>query len=277
METDMSKKIADFLKQLSENGILVSLENGKLKIKSQHNDVPTEILEKLKAQKSDIVAFLLRYSVGNDSTSEFAITPVQRHSDEGYPLSFAQERMWTLNQLEGDEAVYSIHQAFTVSGDINLDHIETAIARIVERHEVLRTVIKNTPAGPRQFVKDDVKFHLNRQDLSHLSLQQQQQEVMLRIQEDATRPFDLKRDLMVRATFLSLKNGSQQQQGVLLICMHHIASDGVSGNLLVTEFAHHYQNLKTGQETELSLLPFQYLDFAVSQRHHFNEAQLQKK
>lgn len=277
METDMSKKIADFLKQLSENGILVSLESEKLKIKSQHNDVPTEILEKLKAQKSDIVAFLLRYSGGNDSTSEFAITPVQRHPDEGYPLSFAQERMWTLNQLEGDEAVYSIHQAFTVSGDINLDHIETAIARIVERHEVLRTVIKNTPAGPRQFVKDDVKFHLNRQDLSHLSLQQQQQEVMLRIQEDATRPFDLKRDLMVRATFLSLNNGSQQQQGVLLICMHHIASDGVSGNLLVTEFAHHYQNLKTGQETELSLLPFQYLDFAVSQRHHFNEAQLQKK
>src|SRR3990167_1037046 len=130
--------------------------------------------------------------------------------------------------------------AFRVSGAINIRWLEQVFLQITERHQILRTQYINTAKGPVQRVRDAVSFNIPSYDLSGLTPNERQQNLLDLLATDARKPFDLRNDLMVRVSYVLLEKGCQanksRSQGVLLFNMHNIASDGWSMAILAKEF-----------------------------------------
>ncbi|GCE07388.1 non-ribosomal peptide synthetase [Dictyobacter aurantiacus] len=178
-------------------------------------------------------------------------------------LSFAQERLWFLQQLEEDSAAYVIMGPRRISGQLNIAALERSLGLLVERHESLRTVIVVDEDGhPGQFVLPQVRIELPLDDLSGLPEDEQQRRVQRVADEEMNTPFDLARGPLLRARLLRLGELSF----VLLITVHHIASDGWSQGILYRELAAFYTAVCAGQQAQLPALPIQYADYAVWQR-----------
>ncbi|NQZ12592.1 MAG: AMP-binding protein, partial [Algicola sp.] len=186
----------------------------------------------------------------------------QPQSEHQLPASFAQQRLWFIDQMDGGSTQYNMPGALRFKGDFSEDIIEQAFTRIIERHEPLRTVFVNTDDGVEQLIRNDFEFTLNRMTL-HGSAQQLQ----ALAQQDATRTFNLEKDLMLSAAFIRLAvNEGTVKEGVLLFNMHHIASDGWSMGLLVREFWTQYDAIRQGLPNPFEPLAIQYADYAVWQK-----------
>ena len=177
------------------------------------------------------------------------------------PLSFAQQRLWLVDQLQGSSTEYNMPFAMQIDGNFSLEAAERALGTIVQRHEVLRTVFVSEAEQARQEISSDFDLALKRIDLTALDHHAQQQEVQQLVDEDNRTAFDLSRDLMVRATYIQLSESS----GVLIFNMHHIASDGWSMAVLVREFGALYSAYVQNQPNPLSPLPIQYVDYTCWQ------------
>jgi len=198
------------------------------------------------------------------SPSKVAVRPSR------LPLSYAQKRLWFIDQMDGGSAQYNMPMAFRIWGDFDVVTAEQAIKEIVGRHEILRTVYRHSEAGPQQIVREDVNVPFEVFDLSHLDGEALADETARLCHEDAVRTFDLSEDVMVRSAWLVCPPVNGEAQGVLLFNMHHIASDGVSLNILIAEFAHLYQrgHESLPNEQKHSTLPplnLDYADFALWQ------------
>lgn len=198
---------------------------------------------------------------------------------DGAPLSFAQQRLWFIDQLHQGSAEYNMPVAFRFDGALNIAAVEQALDRIVQRHQVLRSNYRETPDGVRQFVRHDVQLRLTRHDLSALSEQDQAQQLQQLLALDRQQSFDLSQDLMVRASVILLREAQQHSPacGVLLFNMHHIASDGWSMAVLTREFMAHYQAVLQQQDTPLPPLAVQYADYAQWQRQWLQGDVLQQQ
>ncbi len=194
----------------------------------------------------------------------FGLPPISRAGRDGeLPLSFAQQRLWFLAQLEPDSSAYNISSALRLSGRLDVALLERTLGEVVRRHEVLRTTFAKTAEGrPVQIVAPAQPFALTSTDLAHLPEAQREGEARRRAMEEAHRPFDLQRGPLVRAHMLRL--GETEQ--VLLFTMHHVISDGWSMGVLVREVAALYAAFAKGQPTPLDELEIQYADYAVWQR-----------
>ena len=148
------------------------------------------------------------------------------------PASFAQQRLWFIDQMEGGSSQYNMPGTLRFKGHFDDTVIEQAFARIVERHEPLRTVFVNSDNGVQQVIRHQAGLTLSRMDFTTLSPQAQEQAVQQAARADAGQSFQLDQDLMLRLCFIRLSD----DEGVLLFNMHHIASDGWSMGLLVDEF-----------------------------------------
>lgn len=177
-------------------------------------------------------------------------------------LSFAQERLWFLNQLDTDNPAYNESKAFRLSGLLHFAALGSALNQIVERHEVLRTNFVLVDDTPRQIIRDHRDIELPVTDLSKLPEPMRSAELDRLLLETIRRPFDLSRDLMLRGLLVRLAD----QEHVLLVVTHHIASDGWSSSVFWRELSLLYQALSTGQPCKLPELSFQYADFAEWQR-----------
>jgi len=201
------------------------------------------------------------------TTIRQAVVTVKRDNNES-ELSFAQQRLWFIDQLQGGSPEYNMPAAFSVEGDFNVKTAEQALAQIISRHEVLRTVYHNTEQGALQQINAEVDFNLTVEDLTSFVSKEKQDRLEAFIEADVQRPFDLSKDLMVRAIFVLLeyKTDKSLQQGALLFNMHHIAADGWSINVLIREFTSHYQAISEGKGNPLPALDIQYADYAHWQR-----------
>lgn len=198
---------------------------------------------------------------------------------DGAPLSFAQQRLWLIDQLHQGSAEYHMPVAFRFAGALNIAAVEQALDRIVQRHQVLRSYYRETADGVRQFVRPGAQLRLTRHDLSALSEQDQAQQLQQLLTLDRQQPFDLSQDLMVRASVILLREAQQHSPacGVLLFNMHHIASDGWSMAVLTREFMAHYQAVLQQQDTPLPPLAVQYADYAQWQRQWLQGDVLQQQ
>ncbi len=187
------------------------------------------------------------------------------------PLSFAQQRLWFIDRLEGRSSQYNMPAAMRIFGDFDPSIAEQALAHIIERHLPLRSVYKLVGDTPVQKVLQDVRFTLQLHDLQHLAEQQRDERVAELARIDAAKPFDLANDLMLRASFIRLGGSA----GVLLLNLHHIASDGWSMGLLSEEFALIYHALKAAQPVSLEPLPLSYIDYAAWQHQWLEGGALQ--
>ncbi|QRO01038.1 non-ribosomal peptide synthase/polyketide synthase [Archangium violaceum] len=181
---------------------------------------------------------------------------------EAMPLSFAQQRLWFLQQLEPDGASYNMPAAVRMRGTLDVAALERSLGELLRRHEVLRTTFRLEAGQPVQSVSSVPVRLLARVDLGSLPESSREDEVRRLSHEEARRPFDLTRGPLLRATLLRL----DEQEHVLLVTLHHIVSDGWSTAVLVREVAALYEAFLSGRPSPLPELPVQYADYAVWQR-----------
>ncbi|MCF3573232.1 non-ribosomal peptide synthetase [Planktothrix agardhii] len=179
-----------------------------------------------------------------------------------FPVSFAQQRLWILAQLEPDSPFYNMFKAVHLQGRINLEILERSLNEIIDRHEILRTNFQEVEATPVQVIAPHATLKISVIDLQGLSEQEQSEQLQLFATEDQLQPFDLTTGILLRVTFVQLKSESS----ALLLTMHHIISDGWSMGVLIKELSSLYQGFLLGHASVLPKLPIQYADFTLWQR-----------
>ncbi|WP_404370386.1 non-ribosomal peptide synthase/polyketide synthase [Corallococcus coralloides] len=184
------------------------------------------------------------------------LVPVSRAGP--LPLSFAQQRLWLVDQLEPGSATYNLFLALRVEGALDVPALEKAFASLIARHEALRTVFVSREGQPVQVILPTGPFALETVELGAVP----EEAVARRLREEALRPFDLERGPLLRAALLRLDATTH----VLWLNMHHIVSDGWSMGVLVRELTALYGAHVAGQPVPLPPLPVQYADFATWQR-----------
>jgi amino acid adenylation domain-containing protein len=202
------------------------------------------------------------------------LSPIQSIPRDGdLPLSFAQQRLWFIDQLDPGNSVYNFPVAVRLKGSLNLAALEESLNEIVRRHEALRTTFSMVDGHPSQAIASRLIIELPTVDLGELSEAEREKEVQRLVVEEARRPFDLARGPLLRARVLRLADDEQ----VGLLTMHHIVSDGWSAGILIREMAALYQAYCTDGPSPLPELPIQYADFAYWQREWLQGAVLQRQ
>jgi alpha-ketoglutarate-dependent taurine dioxygenase/acyl carrier protein len=203
-----------------------------------------------------------------DEKSPASIAPGLR--TEPLPLSYAQERLWFVDQLLKDSPLFNVATAVHLRGKLQLDPLEQTFSEIIKRHETLRTVFTLVDDAPVQVILDPQPISIPVSDLSHLSAEEQRVEVSRLINEETRRPFDLTKLFLLRVSLLRL--GAAEH--ILILTMHHIVSDGWSIGVMVHEVAELYEAFCAGLPSALPDLPIQYADFASWQRRWLQGRQL---
>jgi aspartate racemase len=211
----------------------------------------------LAERKADILALLRQASTFSDIA---APVPVSRQ--QALPLSFSQQRLWFLAQLEPNNPFYNIPIALRLTGRLNIAALEGSVTEIVRRHEVLRTSFINVGGSPAQVFHEPELIKARMIDLSGKDYDGKHEQAMRLAAEEAKRPFDISKDDLIRLSLLRLNDDDH----VALVIMHHIVSDAWSLEILVREVTELYRAYSLGQPSTLPELKLQYADFAAWQR-----------
>jgi amino acid adenylation domain-containing protein len=189
--------------------------------------------------------------------------PLVRVSREGrLPLSFAQQRLWFLDQLVPNNPFYNCPSAMRLGGRVDLESLERVINEIIRRHEVLRTRFEVIDGSPVQVVDAWKHWRLELEDLTSVPRDEREEETRRRAIEEARKCFDLSKGPLLRVKALKL----EEEDHVLLYTMHHIVSDGWSMGVLRKEVDALYQAYSAGEPSPLEELEIQYADYAAWQR-----------
>ncbi len=191
------------------------------------------------------------------------IEPAPR--DRPLPLSFAQERLWLLHQIEPNRGQYNVSSATRLQGALDAGALERALRAVVQRHEALRTTFAFEGGQPVQKVHADAELALAVEDLGALPPGAREASARSRAAVEAAAPFDLARGPLLRARLLRLG----PEAHVLLLTVHHIVSDATTQRILDHEVATLYDAFRSGEPSPLPALPLQYADYAVWQRRWF--------
>lgn len=186
----------------------------------------------------------------------------QRTDVSPCPLSFAQERLWFLAQMEPDNPFYNMAGVVQLQGNLNVPVLEQALNEVVRRHQALRTSFRIIENEARQVINGQTAITLAHIDLTALNELQQQSVVKVIEEREAHRVFDLQQTPLLRAALLKLDD----ERYVLLMTLHHIVADEWSLRLLINEVGTYYEVFKNGNPSLEPELPIQYADFAVWQR-----------
>ncbi|MBD2083582.1 non-ribosomal peptide synthetase [Trichocoleus sp. ST-U3] len=196
------------------------------------------------------------------------LTPVktqaisQRKDSKSLPLSFHQQRLWVLHQLEPDSPIYNVPIAIRLTGFLNVKALEQSLNQIRQRHEVLQTRFRAVGGQAVQEKLSDLALNLPVIDLRDLPENERQQLLEDVKKEEAQRPFDLSQEPLLRVKLLQLS----ETEHLMLFTMHHIVSDGWSRGVIIQELAALYEAFSQGKPSPLPELPIQYADFAAWQR-----------
>ena len=195
-----------------------------------------------------------------ESLSAPPLVPVPR--DRPLRLSFAQQRLWFLHQLDPESPAYNLPQAFAVSGALDVASFVRALSEVVRRHEVLRTVFRTIDGEPRQVILPAEPVPVAVLDLSGLAEESWQAAVRRLAREEARSPFDLEHGPLLRCRVL-FRSGVEH---VALLTMHHVVGDAWSTGVLIRELSVLYEAFRRGEASPLPELAIQYGDFAEWQR-----------
>jgi len=196
-----------------------------------------------------------------------------RATGENPPLSFAQQRLWFLDQLDPGSPAYNIPLAERLRGEISAELLARAFAEVVRRHEALRITFAATDGQPAQVIAPADAPPLPVVDLSDLPNAEREGRARQIAEEEAFRPFDLETGPLLRLGLVRLG----ERDHLLLITMHHIVSDGWSLGVLLHEVGVLYEAFSQGEPSPLPELPVQYADFAVWQRSWFQGEILERQ
>src|SRR6185369_6669595 len=219
----------------------------------------------LDAERLELLDYLLEEE-GIETGSESQKIVRRAPHDDALPLSFAQRRLWFLDQL-APGAAYNLSGRLHLEGQLDISALEASLNEIVRRHEALRTIFSTRNGEPVQIILHELRLPLPLIDLSDSP------SIQKFCDEEAQRPFDLTTGPLVRAHLLRLSI----EEHILLLSMHHIVSDGWSIGLLIREVAALYEAYAAGAESALKELSLQYGDYALWQREWLQGAVLDQQ
>lgn len=251
--------VSELLPRLRHLGVRFWLENDQLRYRAPAGVMTPDLRAELIEHKAEMITFL-REAAQAVRTTPDPIVPVAR--ERRLPLSFAQQRLWFIDQLEPGNPTYNIPVAVRLTGTLDVEALKASLHEIVQRHESLRTTFVTIDEQPTQSILPAIDLTLPIVDLSRLEASAQAAEIQRRAIQAAQQPFDLTRGPLVRATLLRLS----EHEHVLLQTMHHIVSDWWSIGVSIRELMALYRAFTLGQPSPLPALPIQYADFAVWQR-----------
>ena len=255
------QQIIKLMGWLRELGCRISADGDNLRLRKTKNDIPAELIQQIKINKTEILAFL---NTAKDQavTSQKDIPKLPTNALK--QLSFAQQRLWFLGQIENSNATYNMPMSLQLEGKLNVDALFESLAYVIDRHESLRMYFPTVEGQPKIRIKNIENFNiLSVQDLSNLDQPTQSIMVQTLINNHVQEPFNLKTGPLFKAKLLQLKD----DQFILLLNMHHISSDGWSIGIFIRELCHAYLTFSQGQKPTLEPLPIQYSDFATWQRN----------
>jgi amino acid adenylation domain-containing protein len=219
-------------------------------------------------------ALTRRIEVAQTAGAALGIPSIRRVlRNEHLPLSFAQQRLWFLWRLEPASPAYNIPLALRIRGLLDVDALERALDEIVQRHEILRTTFLSVDGDPVQVIDPAARLALPLDDLAGSPAERRQELTQDAARAEARGPFDLSRELPIRARLLRL----DPEEHVLLLTFHHIASDAWSLTVLEREMAALYKACAAGGPSPLPDLPVQYADFAQWQREWLQGEELERQ
>ncbi|GAB5525199.1 MAG: hypothetical protein Roseis2KO_30710 [Roseivirga sp.] len=230
--------IADFILDLRrDHNVVVSFENGELKVRAPQQNLNREVIAELRSKKEELIDFFRSL----ESTDE-VIVPV---SDKAYyRASSAQKRLYFIYELDKDSLAYNLPRAVKMKGELDPQQLQRTFTQLIERHESLRTCFLVIDGEVCQKIQPEMAF-----DLEHLQAKPNEVRDVI---EQFVRPFDLENGPLLRVGLIRLN----QQEHVLLLDMHHIISDGFSQGIMIREFLSLYNH------EQLPPLTIQYKDYA---------------
>src|SRR5688572_6548652 len=202
------------------------------------------------------------------------LTPIDRVSREGeLPLSYAQQRMWFLEQLAGGNASFHIPLGARLKGQLNYAALEQTFSEIIRRHESLRTVFPATDDRPQQVIQEPTSINLPVVNLSVLPSEEREREAVALAQAETLRLFDLAHGPLLRATLIRMAD----EDHIVICTMHHIIADGQSFEVEIAEISQLYAAMSEGRTSLLADLSVQYVDFAAWQQQWMQGSELETR
>ncbi|HVU68237.1 MAG TPA: condensation domain-containing protein, partial [Ktedonobacteraceae bacterium] len=205
-------------------------------------------------RKEELLQQLLQQQDPSSSAPVIPLVAVSRDRHEPFPLSFAQQRLWLLEQLNPATPLYNMPLALRLSGPVDPDRLRYALGEVLRRHEALRTAFIEQGGVPFQHIVPALALPLPVLDVRHVSADSREREVQRYAREEAERPFDLTEGCLLRACLLHLA----EEEFVFLLTLHHIAADAWSVEVLYREILAHYQAAREGRQAALPELTIQY-------------------
>ncbi len=253
------KPANEFLSELLKFGINLWVEGDRLRYNSPEGALTPEIRAELTDRKAEIMAVLKQAALNKDAISQ-TILPISR--DRDLPLSFGQQRLWFVSQLDKDSTVYNESLSLKIEGKLQFPILEKVFQEIWRRHEVLRTTFSVVNGSPVQVINFSQNLPLVVMDLQNLGERGQAEEVERLANSQNQYVFNLETGPLLRLTLIKLEPDCH----VLLMTIHHIIADGSFMAIFIREFAALYEAFSQGQSTPLPELSIQYADYAYWQR-----------
>jgi amino acid adenylation domain-containing protein len=226
-------------------------------------DFRPDKLAELRAKLSSNKLALLEKIKGLEGDPETRPQDIPPRTASGpVPLSFAQQRLWFLDQLVPNSPAYNVVMAFHLSGELKAELLERSINEVIRRHEVLRTTFPSVEGQPCQAIAPSLVLTLPVVDLRNYSEPDRQEQYRKLADEEARYLFDLAQGPLLRATLFRMHD----QKSILLLNVQHIVMDGWSMMIFLNELGVLYQAFVLGKASPLPELPIQYADFAIWQR-----------
>jgi amino acid adenylation domain-containing protein len=200
-----------------------------------------------------------------------AIEAVSREGE--LPLSFAQQRLWFIHQLEPESAAYNIPYAVRLEGELDINALRQSLTEVVRRHEVLRTRYESRGGQAVQVIEEASEVEVREWDVSELGEGEREEESREIARREGGRAFSLERGPVIRAGIVRLS----REDHILVLTMHHIATDGWSTGVLMREFGSLYEGIREGAPSRLRELEVQYGDYAVWQKQWLQREVLEEQ
>ncbi|MBG1271675.1 non-ribosomal peptide synthetase [Nostoc sp. WHI] len=260
----------EFLSYLRSLDIQVFLDGEKFRCNAPEGTLTAELRAEIQERKAEIIEFLEATNRTNNHSFR-PLVPISRSGN--LSLSFAQQRLWFLDQLIPNNPFYNIPLALHLTGSLNKAALEQTFNEIVRRHEALRTTVVMQEGQPVQVINPTLTITLPVIDLRQLPQVEREIQARQLTTQEAQRPFNLSTDSLLRVKLLHL----DETQHIILLTMHHIVCDGWSIGVLIQEIAALYTAFASNQPSPLPKLTIQYADFAYWQRQWLQGEVLEKQ
>lgn len=250
---------ADLLSKLNRLGIRIEINGERLKLNGPKEALTDSLIEELKNNKEEIIKLLSCENYGD--------------FEGKFPLSFLQQRLWFLEQLQPDSSAYNVAIPLRLKGKLNEQVLEQSLNKILERQKIFRTVFCEIDGEPVQVIKRGLTVKLKKMDISDIPEASREHKAFELVNEEISHPFRLAEGPLIRGLLVRVN----ENECIFTAVTHHFVADGWSLKLFMEELAILYSSLSKGVIPPLPELSMQYTDYSVWERNAMDSGLFEKQ